>query len=775
MSKDVFNAYWAHSENSNGERHSLAEHLAGVACLAKEFAQALQAGTEARVAALLHDLGKYGELFQRRLEGEAARVDHWSAGAWAALMRFKEKGLAAALAIQGHHLGLQEADKAALREINPEQGDPPLVEGLRYSQRDWQLLLQRLEADGLELPPRLEETCYGWFQAPPAAAMLDLRMFFSVLVDADFLDTEAHFQAGPGGKRLRRPGLTLRPAEALEALLEHIRQLAAGSGDAGEVNRLRGDLLRACLEGAGREPGLFTLSAPTGTGKTLAMLAFALKHAQVHGLRRVVVVIPYLSIIEQSVAAFRRALGGWLKEGELDEYLLEHHSLAGTRGEDEGHEEIEQRRGLLAQNWDAPLVVTTSVQFLESLFAHRPGACRKLHRLAGSVILMDEVQTLPQKLAVPTLATLAHLCRRYGSSLVMATATQPAFDALDRDVKELGGVPWRPREIAPPELGLFSRMRRVRRVEVSWPRQGRLASWDELAAELAGRRQVLCVVNMKRHAVELCRCLENQSGEEGLFHLSTSMCPAHRREVLEEVRRRLAAGPETPCRLISTQCVEAGVDLDFPLVYRALGPLEAIAQAAGRCNRGGRLDLGRVVVFIPPPDQGRLYPDPGYRQAADVCQILLRAAGDQGLAIDDPQGFRRYYQRLYLISQPEMQSPELRDALERHAFPEVAGKYRLIETGGINLLTAYHHDLCLELADEVQQRGLTRDWIRRARPYTVSIFRPRRNDDLWRMLEPVPLPGGRGMAGDWFICSDPGSYHQRWGLSPAQWGEALIN
>ena len=564
----------AHSPSKDGSRiDTVADHLKAVSERAAEYAAAFGADAkeEARLAGLLHDLGKYGELFQKRLRGEAEHIDHWSSGAWYALDVFKHRGLAAALAVQGHHIGLQQAAKDALRKLNPATWDPRMHEGRRLSTPGVGA------ADELHLPAAdaLPESLYDHAIAHHAATMLDVRMLFSALVDADFIETEAHFDARNGEKQYRGTGSALEPARALNVLLTHIEEVARESQAATGVNSLRQDLLNACLNKASDPQGRFTLTAPTGSGKTLSMLAFALKHAAHHNLRRVVMVIPYLNIIDQTAKVYRRVLG--------DEYVLEHHSLAGMRGDDDIHDVGENRQAELSENWDAPIVVTTSVQMLESLFANQSKPCRKLHRLAQSVILFDEVQTLPTGLAVPTLATLSRLVERYQATVVFATATQPAFSHLHDKVKEYCACGWQPEEIVPAALRLFDR---ARRTKVVWPEPERRTGWDELAGSLASDdcRRSLCVVNLKRHALELFQKLrERKVDEDSLFHLSTNMCPAHRKVVLDEVRQRLNDG--LSCRLVSTQCVEAGVDVDFPVVYRAWGPFDSIAQAAGRCNR----------------------------------------------------------------------------------------------------------------------------------------------------------------------------------------------
>jgi len=773
-------AWYAHSGKQGGRWEPLVEHLALVAERATEFASAFQAGDEAKAAGLVHDLGKYGEAFQRRLRGETHGVDHWSAGAWAALQHYRENGVALALAAQGHHLGLQRGDRVSLRELAPSSiaATHPDVE---VSGADIGVLRHRLEEDGLVLPA-VARSVADFAQRERAAFMLDVRMLFSALVDADYLETEAHFAAGPDGvRRYRDPGPVLNPRKALAVVERHVAGLSQAKGVCDVLMGLRADLFRACLDAGERPQGLFTLSAPTGAGKTLAMLAFALRHAAEHQLRRIVLVIPYLTIIEQAAGVCRELF----QERFGEHFILEHHSLAGTRQEDreggqadcDNEDEARRRARLLAENWDAPIIVTTSVQFLESLFANRPSACRKLHRVARSVVLFDEVQTLDPRLAVPTLATLSRLSERYGTTVVFATATQPAFTHLDPEVSKQCAAGWRPAEIARPDLGLFGRLHRTR---VRRPDPAQRTPWEELAGELARveRRQALCVVNVKRHAVALARALQEREAD-GLFHLSTSMCPLHRERVLAEVRQRLRDG--APCRLVSTQCVEAGVDVDFPTVYRAWGPLEAIAQAAGRCNRNGRAVCGEVRIFLPPDDGRRSYPTGAYRQAADIARIVLDARGvapGDPIPIDDPTLFDEYYRALYdltKIAQPtDGRARELNKAVERRDFAEVARLYRLIPDDGINVLVPYDLDAYHSLAAQVRDSHLSARWMRFARYHTVSLFRPRPDDAVWRFLEPVPI-AKRNPSDQWFIYLREEDYDRRLlGLVPQECPDTWI-
>ncbi|MGC9973515.1 MAG: CRISPR-associated endonuclease Cas3'' [Bryobacteraceae bacterium] len=730
--------YFAHSGNDQGAWDPLRAHLEGVAERARGFAELFEAADDAYLAGLLHDLGKYGDLFQERLKGNESGLDHWSIGASVCLERYRSDRTA--MAVQGHHLGLQWWEKEELRKLLPGELERHIPEGRRLTERDRDVLLERLRADGLTLPERAsglpgEVKC--------AAAMLDLRMLFSAVTDADYLATEAHFN--PEAARMREPAAELRPGEAAEVLDRHLEALAARGDSSPAVAAMRRDLLDACRAAAESAPGLFTLTAPTGGGKTLSTLAFALGHAEKHGLRRIVVVMPFLSIIDQTVRVYREALAEMAGDDRMERYLLEHHSLAAETAENDG--EIPRLRGMLAQNWDAPIVITTSVQFLESLFSNSPAACRKLHRLARSVVVFDEVQTLPLKVVLPTLATLSHLAARYGSSVVFSTATQPAFRHLDEKVRQYCTSGWRPREIVPNELRLFERSHRVR---VEWPRREERIGWGELAGQFADLHQVLCIVNLKKHARDLFHLLEPRWGGDA-FHLSTAMCPKHRAAVLMEVRGRLERGER--CALVATQCVEAGVDLDFPAAFRALGPLDAMAQAAGRCNRNGKLAAGVLRVFVP---EGGGYPMGGYKQAADLTAILLNRA--EGVSIDDPAAFDEYFRSLYSIA--KLEHRPLLEAIQTRDFPEVRKHYRIIEQDSVNVLVAYDRERYEELAEEARRKGLSRDWVMRARPHTVSCFR---RATATAMVEPVRLKD-RTPSGDWVLYLCHKHYHPGTGL-----------
>jgi len=749
--------YFAHSKNETNRKHLLKDHLQSVCNLVRKTGQDINVPVieEACFSGLIHDLGKYADLFQARLRGEVSGLDHWSSGAWLAI---QNQAIAAALAIQGHHIGLQKGDLDSLRAMNLESLVKHHPLGLKLSTEDMTMLESRLNSDELTIrkPQKLVINPQKGFQNP-IASMLDVRMLFSCLTDADFLDTEAHFQSTVAGKKYREAGPTLNAENALISLEQYMTDKIRRECTANKkVLESRNLLWKMCSSAGNSTQGLFTLTAPTGSGKTLAMLKFALEHAARNGnIKRVILAIPFLSIIEQTATIYRDIFKTF-----PDNYILEHHSLAGL-GDEESKSDAEiateRARRLLAENWDAPIIVTTNVQLLESMFSNRPSACRKLHNLMNSTIIFDEAQTLPQHLVVPTLAALAHLSQKYRSSVIFVTATQPAFDSLDDAIKKSVNIGWQPNEIASDHSRLYEALRRY---NVNWPEQDTTKDWPTLAGEIRKENQVLCVVNLKNHATELLKEMELDTD---VFHLSTNLCALHRRDVLDEIRKRL--NTSQPCRLISTQCVEAGVDVDFPVTYRALAPLDAIAQAAGRCNREGRLTdsngnriLGNVHVFEPEVegDYHKRYPSHAYFQASEVTRTMLILSGANNIDLNDPSVFRDYYKRLYDLSKPEAQSPNLLKAIAGIDFVQVAKEYRLIEKKAIQILVPYkvQIDIFKDLDRQQAQEGINAQWIRRAQGLSVSIYRPKEDHPAWEVLIPVKLRYGKCNSDEWFILED---------------------
>ena len=595
--------FYAHShpERPHHEWHRLEDHLQAVSELAAAFADAFDSADWGRVAGLWHDLGKYQPEFQARLLGATEAVDHSTVGALLADAKDSEGGKALAFAIAGHHGGLPNA---------VQRGDTDRSSLLDRLRRSAPLLDKVLAAAAPTvtdhtvpvLPSWLEPGCPGDRAAQQRLIRrteLWVRFLFSALVDADFLDTEEFFEPG----KRAAVGRLDTVATLRERLDAHLDRLSA-EAEPTKVNGVRRDVLQACRSAARVDPGLFSLSVPTGGGKTLSAMAFALRHAHHHGLRRVIVVIPYTSIIEQNAAVYRDVLG--------EANVIEHHSNLDPVQET-------PRNKLASENWDAPVVVTTSVQFFESLFANRPSRCRKLHNVAKSVVVLDEVQTLPSAFLLSILDALNELARGYGCSVVLSTATQPALAKRDTLPEGLTDV----REIVPAPRALADRLKRV---TVHWPDpDDEPRTWPELAEELRGHPRVLAIVHRRQDARDLAQLLP----PEGLFHLSALMCPRHRSDTLAQVREALAG--DGPCRLVSTQLIEAGVDVDFPVVYRALGGLDRIVQGAGRCNREGKGDAGRVVVFRAPTPPPRGAPTKGL----ETTLSLLRER-EGGLDVDDP-------------------------------------------------------------------------------------------------------------------------------------------
>lgn len=752
--------FYAHSANHHNVWHPLKEHLDSVSKTAGNLLDDWFGREEAELAGLLHDLGKYGDRFQNRLQGLDQGLDHWSQGAYLAIK--KAGSIAAALAIQGHHIGLQSLQKEDLRKLDPQTLQINHPQNLALSEPDIAILEKRLNQDALFVNKPHTRLFTGFLGESQARVdnMLDVRRLFSALVDADFVDTEAHFNGNEQGKLPRKAGLKLSDnglsTGLLTTLKTHLERKALETGTATNLHTMRQRLLKSCLQQALQKTGCYTLTAPTGSGKTLSMLGFALQHALRNNLQRIILVVPYLSIIEQTAGIYRNIFS------EYDhDLILEHHSMAGlgeeqvesdADGKEERDKQIKRQR-LLSENWDAPIIITTSVQFLESLFSNRPSSCRKIHRIANAVVLFDEVQTLPTPLAIPTLAALSHIADNWNSSIVFATATQPAFNHLDDSIKQQCPAGWQPREIVSGHANI---MDSTRRVEFTW--LGEKMDWLKLAHMLDRHRQTLCIVNLKRHAQDLWQALRNT---DGLFHLSTNLCPLHRQSVLNEVKQRLTKG--LPCHLIATQCIEAGVDVDFPVVFRAFAPFDAIIQAAGRCNREGRRESGKTYIFQPDCEQG-LYPDDAYQQAAQVTASLKNELGDQ-FDLYDPEVIQQYYKRLYTVADPAQQAKHLYQAIKELNFPEVARHYRLIKTDAVNIVVPYEEQRFEDLKTQAETTGLTAQWIKHARPLSISLFRPKADDAVWDSLLPVQsfCKDRQNRQDDWFIAASLADYDENLG------------
>lgn len=723
--------HWAHTRidpaTGSREAHDLVDHLRGVAARAAAAASGFGADW-AELAGRWHDLGKFRPGFQAyirqtpdahiegRLPAPARReTTHSAAGALHAVDRLaavhgpagERAARLLAYVIAGHHAGL--ADWVAGlddRLFGARAGDSrherdQAVAGCTMRAPD----LLRLP-EGFDLRTALA-AIPGARSREPLAWSLWVRMLFSALVDADFLDTEAFMSAGRADRRDRfAPIAAYR--EALDAHLESMaRRVAAAGRDADPVMQARAGVLRRCREAALRPPGVFSLEVPTGGGKTLSSLAFALTHAAAHGLRRVIYAIPYTSIVEQTGDVFASIFG--------HDAVVEHHSQADAP--DDAGDTAASR--LACENWDAPLIITTNVQLLESLFASRTSRCRKLHNLVGSVIVLDEAQLLPPEFLQPVLDTLRLLLDHYRVSIVLCTATQPVLTDHRRfdPRRNLRGLP-APQTIVGEHEALFDRLDRV---HIEWPTDlVTPVPAAAVAAQMAESGCGLAIVNTRGDAAELLASLDAATGDRAI-HLSAAMCGQHRADVIADIRRRLDArrrGEDVRAlRVVSTQLVEAGVDIDFPLVWRALAGLDSIAQAAGRCNREGLLaERGRVFVFAREIPRALA----ALRAGVEATRSTL---GDDRPGSLRPGHFEAYFRHYYAAC----------DSLDRHgivdllrcddrfamSFRTAAERFRLIDDRDLaSLIVPYRSPTpdARDIAPLLQslRKGQTDRWLLRA-------------------------------------------------------------
>ena len=701
--------YYAHSaqdELSNllpyEHWQTLQSHSVNVGEMASEFAQVFGAQEIACQTGQLHDLGKYSEAFNHRLHGGPS-VDHATAGAKIAVERWGNVlGKLMAFCIAGHHAGLANGsgegdNRRTLKQRLALQfgEDIPALDNL------WQQeikLPQNLSAPPLKADAHHPFFSYAFFT----------RMLYSCLVDADYLDTEA-FYLNLENNAVERGGYPDLNAlqRNFNQFINYFRRRIAQAPEQTEaekrnaaLNRLRSEILDHAVEQAAQPQGLFTLTVPTGGGKTFTSMAFALEHAKRHGMRRVIYVIPFTSIIEQNAAEFRKAFG------ELGEQaVLEHHSTF-----DDGklqNEATKDKLRLASENWDAPIVVTTAVQFFESLFADRSSRCRKLHNIAGSVIILDEAQMLPLNLLLPIMQAIKELAQNYRCSVVMCTATQPAVQAENGFYRGFVNV----REIAPKPTALFDKLRRTTVQHI-----GKQTDAD-LLAKLGEHPQMLVIVNNRRHA----RSLYDQAKHlEGTFHLTTLMCAKHRSQKLDEIRGRLKSGE--PCRVIATSLIEAGVDVDFPLVMRAEAGLDSVAQAAGRCNREGKRPSENSFVWIFTPEEQWKAPPELAAQAA-VMRLTADSFSDDLLST---QAVASYFAELYQLKGSELDNKKIlkmhNDTGQSLDFPfqTIADKFRMIESHMQPLIIPFDVE-AESLISSLHHADHTGGLLRKLQPYTVQI------------------------------------------------------
>ena len=682
----------AHTKNSLGKQQGLKEHLRNVADAAARYSEAFSGEEFARYAGLLHDIGKYDPAFQEYLliaeqnPGKRMRgPDHKGAGAVLA-ETFERKGSLAGI-VFGHHGGIPSSAKLQTH-IREHRTKKPVQDAITTAQKKF---------------PELQTSPGRIFPAYIRSALeleFFTRMAFSALVDADFLDTEQHFNAG---KRPERDN-HWRVADLWNTFEAAYRQKFAGT-ERGPLNTIRAEVYQSCLRAASLRPGFFRLTVPTGGGKTLASLAFALQHAQEYNLEHIIYAIPYTSIIDQTAKVFHEMFN----DGHA---FIEHHSDI-SLPDPANLTLVEMHRRLAAENWDAPLIATTTVQLFESLLGCGTSKCRKLHNIAKSVIVLDEAQMLPVYFLTPILDVLRQLVAYYGVTVVLCTATQPDFESR----QGFEGLP-DIREIVPEPERFFAQLRRV---EYQLPAAGETWTWEEVANRVRAEQQILVIVNTRRDAIELIDALTpgdsvEEENDPTLFHLSTRLCSMHRKAVLEEVRRRLKNGE--PCRLIATQVIEAGVDVDFPLVMRALGPLDSIVQAAGRANREGKMPHpGKVIVFA--PENGHT-PKGSYLVGIDIAGRLLN---DGGADLHDPTLYQRYFREYY--GYPYRDRYGIQELRKSFDYPEVAQTFHMIEDDSTPVIVRYQPEAATVenlLGTVRNSTHLRREDLRALQPYTVNLL-----------------------------------------------------
>ena len=668
--------YYAHW-SEDGRKQTVLAHLLCTAMLCAQFAEKFGEKALGYWAGLLHDIGKFTQAFQKRLFCGGKKVDHSTAGAWES-----KAYLPISLCIMGHHSGLPDLGGRT------DKGKPTYF-GRMNKAKSGQLEPYDAWKQEVELPqaPKME---------PKTELELDflIRMLYSCLVDADFIDTETFMDGKAAPRGSGADIAALRDIVSAQAQ----RYLRAESPS--PVSVQRNAVLRACLEkGAHGPQGLYTLTVPTGGGKTFASLAFALEHAAAQKMKRVIYVIPYMSIIDQTAAVFSGLLGA---ENVLADFSNAEYKTV----EQDDLTPAQYRQMLASENWDAPVVVTTAVQFFESLYANRSSRCRKLHNIADSVIIFDEAQTLPGDYLAPCVSAIAQLIQHYHSTAVLCTATQPAFEPLFRRfAPEL-----HPQEITPDAARLYEVLRRTTLQDLGTLPQ------EEFAARLADHPQVLCVVNRRKTAQQLYESLP----AEGSYCLTTLLCAADRRRQLDDIRQRLKEG--LPCRVVSTSLIEAGVDVDFPVAYREQCGLDSLLQTAGRCNREGRRGAEESIV---------------YRFRLDECSTpqMLRqnvsaldyTARHQD-TLDTPRAIQLYFNEL-----SELRGP---DAVDKHGildaflrgirgcqfpFAQVAEEFRLIENAARTVYLPVGEGAAL--CEQLRSGHVTRTLLRKLGVYSVSCYK----------------------------------------------------
>ncbi len=656
--------------HKDGDREqSVVEHLTGTAKLAEKFAEKFGNGDWGYCCGMLHDVGKYSEEFQRKIINNTdEKVDHSTAGAQ---LCHELGGIYGFLSycIAGHHGGLPDYDRTKNSSGLKNRFKKKICS---YKEYEKEVVIPEIHT----MPFDLKNT-----KNVDYSLSVFVRMLYSCLVDADYLDTECFMK---NGEIIRKSG------ESMDVLYDKMEKYVSKRGwlevdDIDSVNGRRSEILKQCIIHGKEAKGIFRLTVPTGGGKTIASLAFALKHAVEHQMDRIIYVIPYTSIIEQNAQVFRKILGS--------ENVLENHCNVEYR-------ELEELlpMQLASENWDKPVVVTTNVQFFESLYANRSSKCRKLHNIVNSVVIFDEAQMIPLDYLEPCLSMIKELVNNYEVSAVLCTATQPALDSLldaDRNIVEM----------CPRIQEQFSFFRRVQ-----FYNMGELTE-EQLIEKMSTEKRALCIVNTRAEAQNIYEALKG----DGVYHLSTSMYPKHRKRILKEIFE-IMKNRENKCILIATSLVEAGVDLDFDAVYRQIAGVDSMIQAAGRCNREGKRNVSESKVYV-----FDIYNQKSTQEQnlpISVAEGLLEEFED----IQTLECVKEYFERLYHFRGGSLDKKDILGKFkDKHFnFATVGTEFRLIENKQITLFIPIEQE-AEELLNDIGNKGGSKERMRKANQYCVQI------------------------------------------------------
>jgi len=667
----------AHSPNTRNQPHYLSSHLTAVAALARQHCPWFP--ELAYYAGLWHDLGKYKACWQDRLstisQGERLGISHCYEGAVFAAQFSPE----IALCIRGHHAGIPD--------LNNLSGEIRNAQSLSNCHLD--NAIAAATNDGFTLPPDKPLPSPGKQSTLTRAALdLAIRMVFSALVDADYSDTTQHFQ----------PHQSPPEYKSLQTLwhrFHHERAKKLADADPNTpINQTRQNIYDRCLYVSDKPRGWFKLCAPTGGGKTFALMGFALRHAIANDLQRIIYVAPLTTILEQTATIYRDLMG--------NDSILEHHSA--IQGSEKHNDDTSNLR-FAAQNWTQPIIITTTVQLLESLFSNRPVQCRKLHNIANAVIIFDEIQTLPLSLLKPILDRLQALVRDYNCSIIACTATQPAYQYIAKK--------YDPIDIIPPAITAkhFKQFKRVDYINHAAQKM----SWTDVIEEIQQRRlkQCLIVCNTVKDAQAGFATLTKTFPGNECFHLSSLMCGAHRQDVLARIEQRL--GDNKPTFLISTQLIEAGIDISFEHGYRVLGPLDSIVQTAGRINRHGNKQQATLTIFSL---QAGTYPPGDYKNNAAIAQELL----EDGADLNKPEVFEQYFAKRFAFKhKKDTDTKDISAKINQLKFETISQDFKLIEADSFTVFIPYGQSGLEILAEISQKDTIDATDHRKMQPYYVSI------------------------------------------------------